>query len=140
MFEYSERATGSGCSLQELRGCRGIPACVFQGKVAGTLGVFSEAVEVACSPSGQPVRLVWGNRTYRIVAEPVRWYQRRSWWAEEQRAELGRGAGLVDHEIWRVQVRLGGRSQVRTLDLSRQGRPGRWRLIKIHDAVHSMSA
>jgi hypothetical protein len=104
------------------------------------LGVFSESVEVACSPAGQPVRLVWGNRTYRIVAEPVRWYQRRSWWAEEQRAELGRGAGLVDHEIWRVQVQLGGRSQVRTLDLSRQGNPGRWRLIKVHDAIQSMSA
>lgn len=112
----------------------------FPRKGGWTLGVFSESVEVACSPAGQPVRLVWGNRTYRIVAEPVRWYQRRSWWAEEQRAELGRGAGLVDHEIWRVQVQLGGRSQVRTLDLSRQGSPGRWRLIKVHDAIQSMSA
>jgi hypothetical protein len=125
---------------QKLRGLPGNLARVFHGKVAGVLGVFSEAVEVACSPAGQPVRLVWGNRTYRIVAEPVRWYQRRSWWAEEQRAELGRGAGLVDHEIWRVQVRLGERSQVRTLDLSRQGNPGRWRLIKVHDAIQSMTA
>lgn len=108
--------------------------------MAGALGVFTEPVEVACSPAGEPVRLVWGNRTWRIVAEPVRWYQRRSWWAEEQRAEPGRGAGLVDHEIWRVQVRLEGHRQIRTLDLSRQGNPGRWRLIKIHDAVRSMSA
>jgi Family of unknown function (DUF6504) len=104
------------------------------------MGVFSEAVEVVCSPAGQPLRLRWQGRSYRIVAEPVRWYERRKWWAEELRAERGRGAGLVDQEIWRVQARLNGRSQIRTLDLSHQVDTDRWRLIRVHDAVRELSA
>lgn len=104
------------------------------------MGVFTESIEVACSPSGQPIRLRWQNRDYRIAAEPVRWYERRSWWAEEQRAERGGGAGLVDHEIWRLQVRLNGGSQLRTLDVSRQVASGRWRLVRVHEVLQQMSA
>ncbi len=108
-------------------------------EVAG-VGVFSDSVEVACSPSGQPLQLVWQNRTYKIAAEPLRWYERRKWWEEELRAERGRGAGLVDHEIWRVQARINDRSELRTLDIVHQVDTGRWRLLKIHDAVRDLSA
>lgn len=101
------------------------------------MGIFSESVDVACSPAGQPLRLTWQGRTYRIVAEPIRWYERRSWWTEEKRAERGRGAGLVDHEIWRIQARLNERSEIRTLDISHQVDTGRWRLIRVHDALRN---
>ncbi|WP_026535688.1 DUF6504 family protein [Arthrobacter sp. H14] len=104
------------------------------------MGVFSESVEVVCSSAGQPLSLVWQNRTYEIEAEPLRWYQRRKWWEEELRAERGRGAGLVDHEIWRVQARVNDRSELRTLDIVHQVDTGRWRLLKIHDAVQDLSA
>lgn len=99
------------------------------------MGVFSEAIEVVCSPAGVPLRLTWGGHTYKVSAEPVRWYERRRWWEEEARAARGRGAGLVDHEIWRVQARLNGRSALRTLDISHQVDTGRWRLIRVHDAL-----
>lgn len=99
------------------------------------MGVFSEAIEVVCSPAGVPLRLLWGGRTYRLAADPVRWYERRKWWEEETRAERGHGPGLVDHEIWRVQARLNGRSALRTLDISHQVDTGRWRLIRVHDAL-----
>ena len=99
------------------------------------MGVFSEAVEVVCSPAGQPLRLVWSGRTSKVAADPVRWYERRNWWDEEARAERGRGPGLVDSEIWRVQARLTPRSPLRTLDLSHDISSGRWRLIRIHDAL-----
>ena len=82
------------------------------------VGVFSEAVEVVCSPGGQPLRLFWKGHTYKVAADPVRWYERRNWWDEEPRAERGHGAGLVDSEIWRIQARLNPRSPLRTLDIS----------------------
>lgn len=100
--------------------------------------MFSESVHVVCTPSGQPLKLDWGGRHYTVCAEPVRWYERRQWWAEEQRAPLGSGPGLVDHEIWRVQVRPADfpDTESLTLDLSRHVGSGRWRLLRIHDALH----
>ena len=74
------------------------------------MGMFSESVDVVCAPTGEPAELRWGGRDYRVCAEPVRWYERRQWWAEERRAPLGSGPGLVDHEIWRVQVLPGGKN------------------------------
>ncbi len=103
--------------------------------------MFSESVDVACTPSGVPLKLDWAGRHFTVCAEPVRWYERRQWWAEEQRAPLGSGPGLVDHEIWRVQVRPGdspagdGPGESLTLDLTRHVGSGRWRLLKIHDAL-----
>jgi hypothetical protein len=99
--------------------------------------MFSESVDVVCSPSGIPLQLDWAGRHYLVCAEPVRWYERRQWWAEEQRAPLGSGPGLVDHEIWRVQVSQDGfpGPEALTLDLTRHVGSGRWRLLRIHDAL-----
>lgn len=113
------------------------------------MGLFSESVDVACSPDGQPRELCWGGQSYTVCAEPVRWYERRQWWAEERRAPLGSGPGLVDHEIWRLQVLPAADSEISgpgaagpdageeplTLDLSRHTGSGRWRLLRIHDAL-----
>ncbi|MDQ0756285.1 hypothetical protein [Arthrobacter sp. B3I4] len=100
------------------------------------MGMFSESVDVACTPAGQPVSLDWAGRHYELCAEPVRWFERRQWWVEEQRAPLGSGPGLVDSEIWRLQVRDPGNPEVTlTLDLSRHVRSGRWRLLRTHDAL-----
>ncbi len=110
------------------------------------MGVFSESVEVVCNQAGQSMRLRWNGQDYEVQGEPLRWYERRQWWAEERRAPLGSGAGLVDHEIWRVQVGLQGndgrgvsRSGL-TLDLVRHVGSGRWRLLRIHDALRSNSS
>jgi hypothetical protein len=105
------------------------------------MGMFSESVDVVCTPSGQPQELNWAGRHYTVCAEPVRWYERRKWWAEEQRAPLGSGPGLVDHEIWRVQVQVQERradspgQESLTLDLTRHVGSGRWRLLRIHDGL-----
>ena len=110
------------------------------------MGMFSETVDVLCSASGQPVSLQWAERHYTVCAEPVRWFERRQWWAEESRAPLGSGPGLVDHEIWRVQVRADppGNGHITqeplTLDLSRHLGSGRWRLVRIHDALQPRTA
>jgi len=115
--------------------------------------MFSESVDVFCNAAGEPVELRWGGRQYTVCAEPVRWYERRQWWAEEKRAPLGSGPGLVDHEIWRTQVvpaRTEGKrqepaespepSEPLTLDLVRHTGSGRWRLLRIHDALRHKTA
>jgi hypothetical protein len=110
------------------------------------MGLFSEGVEVACTPAGQPTALTWAGRHYSVCATPVHWFERRQWWVEETRAPLGTGPGLVDHEIWRVQVRLTSakktpqQDETLTLDLTRNIGSGRWRLLKIHDALRPQSA
>lgn len=111
------------------------------------MGMFSQSVDVECGAYGEPLRLLWAGRSYAVCAEPVRWYERRQWWAEESRAPLGSGPGLVDHEIWRVQVRpdppvLGALEpeETVTLDLTRHIQSGRWRLLRIHDALRPRTA
>lgn len=99
------------------------------------MGLFTQSVEVECTPAGLPLRMRWQGREYRVAAQPVRWFERRKWWTEEVRAERGRGPGLVDHEIWRLQVRQTARGPLLTFDVSRQVETGRWRLIRIHDAL-----
>ncbi|MDT0168811.1 hypothetical protein [Pseudarthrobacter sp. BRE9] len=116
------------------------------------MGMFSESVDVVCSAAGQPVSLTWAGKSYTVCAEPVRWYERRQWWAEDTRAPLGSGPGVVDHEIWRVQVlparvashpvghgEAAGEEPL-TLDLTRHIRSGRWRLLRIHDALRPKTA
>ncbi|MCU1572532.1 MAG: hypothetical protein JWO93_614 [Micrococcaceae bacterium] len=104
------------------------------------MGMFTQSVEVSCAQNGLPLRLEWQGRTYRLGAEPVRWYERRNWWEEESRAAAGAGAGLVDSEIWRVQARLDGQGPLLTFDLSRHVGSGRWRLIRLHDAQQQRTA
>ena len=105
------------------------------------MGTFSESVDVVCTPAGQPLRLDWAGRRYTVCAEPVRWYERRQWWVEESRAPVGSGPGLVDHEIWLVQVRAAGNhaaDSTLNLDLTRHVGSGRWRLLRIHDALQPL--
>ncbi|MHC6592579.1 DUF6504 family protein [Arthrobacter sp. C152] len=107
------------------------------------MGMFSESVEVLCSVSGQPETITWAGTDYRVCAEPLRWYERRQWWAEDSRAPLGTGPGVVDHEIWRVQVLPSSApagAETLTLDLTRHIRSGRWRLLRIHDALRPRTA
>ncbi|MCK6095622.1 DUF6504 family protein [Micrococcus sp. 2A] len=104
------------------------------------MGVFTQSVAVERAPDGAPQGLHWNGRDYVIAERPMRWFERRRWWAEEVRAEKGRGPGLVDHEIWRLQVRLAraGSAPVQTLDVAHHLDSGRWRLIRVHEVAHDL--
>lgn len=100
------------------------------------MGMFAEAIEVACTPAGVPLRVRWKGHEYRLVAEPHRWFERRKWWDEGMRVPRGTGAGVVDYEIWRLQIALGSsRSQGRTIDVSFDPQSARWRLIRVHQEL-----
>ncbi|MDQ0276342.1 hypothetical protein QO003_000645 [Arthrobacter silviterrae] len=107
-------------------------------EVAAWVGTFSDSVEVSLSTAGVPLHLLWQGRRYTLAAEPLCWYQRRNWWDEETRAARGDGIGLVDRQIWRVQVHRDGApagAALTTFDLVRYQPGERWRIIKVHDAV-----
>lgn len=100
------------------------------------MGMFTQSVAVSCTTTGMPLHVEVQGRSYTVAAPPRRWYERRRWWAEEYRAERGRGAGLVDHEVWRLQVRLSRArtAPLLTIDVAHHLDSGRWRLIRVHDA------
>lgn len=87
-----------------------------------------DVVEVACTPAGVPLRVVWRGRTWRVGARPVRWYQRRAWWSEVPRAKKGASVGLIDTEIWEVQLQLGVRSELVSMQLLHDAETGRWEI------------
>ncbi|MGQ1797122.1 DUF6504 family protein [Kocuria oceani] len=93
------------------------------------MGFLTEGVEVDCDTGGVPVTVRWRGRGYRVVQDPVRWYERRAWWAEDARLPKNRGIGAVDQQMWRVQVQLTVRSELLTLELVHTLDTGRWRLL-----------
>lgn len=104
------------------------------------MGLFTQSVQVVLSAAELPLRLGWQGKEWRVCAQPVRWYERRAWWADSARAEKGHGPGLVDHEIWQLQIRLGERDAPRTVYVSHQLETGRWRLINVPEQANEIKA
>jgi hypothetical protein len=87
-----------------------------------------EHVVLETTTSGKPATVICGGRQWAVSAEPVRWFERVSWWEVHRR--MPRGISRVDVEVLQVQVRLGGnpRSALTTMTLVRDGLGGSWRL------------
>lgn len=98
---------------------------------------LTQSIHVTCTTAGIPLHLMYGGRSYTVKAEPQRWYVRRRWWAEEYRAAIGHGPGLVDYQMWRLQVGLtrAQNAPVLTLDISHHVETGRWQLVQVHEAM-----
>jgi hypothetical protein len=92
-------------------------------------------VDVDCDAQGVPVAVRWRGRGYRVAQEPVRWYERRAWWAEDARLPRDHGGGAVDQQMWRVQVQLAPRAELLTLELVHTLDTGRWRLLTATSAT-----
>src|SRR5690625_6993875 len=101
------------------------------------MGTLTQSIQVTCTTAGVPLHLMYGGRSYTVKAQPQRWYVRRRWWAEEYRAALGHGPGLVDYQVWRVQVSVSRarNAPLFTLDVSLHIEAGRLRLVQIYGAL-----
>ena len=80
---------------------------------------------VKTCPAGRPQSVVSGGREWMVGAEPVRWFERVSWWEAERR--MPKGLSRMDVEVWQIQARLGQNrgSSLTTMELIRDGL-GRW--------------
>lgn len=87
-----------------------------------------EYVVVRTSKDGSPTAVLSNGREWAVGADPVRWFERVSWWEAQRR--MPKGLGRVDVEVLQVQVRLGSNPQsaLTTMMLERDGLGGGWRL------------
>lgn len=61
---------------------------------------------VTLSPEGIPVSFELEGRTWVVVVDPVRWYERRSWWETDGRMGRQGESRRIDIEVWQLQARL----------------------------------
>ncbi|HKU12688.1 MAG TPA: hypothetical protein VJQ61_15845 [Sinomonas sp.] len=86
-----------------------------------------ESILVRIAPNGAPYSFRRGDRSWRVAAEPVHWFERVRWWNGALR--LSRGASRVDVEVWQVQAAAGLRGGgLRTFELVRDQLGGGWSL------------
>lgn len=98
--------------------------------------MFTESIQVSCAPNGVPLRVSWQGCDYRLVAEPQRWFERRKWWDEKLRVPRGVGAGMVDYEIWRLEITpVVGRGRMQSVDVSFDPQSTRWRLVRVNQGM-----
>jgi hypothetical protein len=90
-------------------------------------------VDVRFTPAGTPLAVRHEGRIWAVAADPVHWFDRDAWWETRRTAPVGSG-DLVSIEYWRVQVRLGSNSALRTFTLRRNPLATRWLLENISDA------
>jgi hypothetical protein len=90
-------------------------------------------VDVRFTPAGIPLAVRHEGRIWAVAADPVHWFDRDAWWDTRRTAAVGSG-DLVSVEYWRVQVRLGSNSALRTFTLRRNPLATRWLLENISDA------
>lgn len=62
-------------------------------------------VAVQTNISGIPGSFVLEGRTWLVTAEPVRWFERISWWETERRMSVRDGGTRIDVEVWQLQAR-----------------------------------
>ena len=104
------------------------------------MGVLTQSVAVECGADGTPQGLRWNGRDYVLAERPVRWFERRRWWAEEVRAEKGRGAGpgQADLQPPHLVVDETGAAPLQTLDVAHHLDSGRWRLVRVHEHAQDL--
>jgi hypothetical protein len=87
-----------------------------------------ETVKVLTNQAGEPVRFSWRNGSYQVTARPERWFSRKPWWLEANRAQRGIGPELLEVEMWRISAAKGASSPSQfELLHTRAG----WQLVRI---------
>ena len=80
--------TESAHDFEELNP-RGEYLCEPGWSVRYRMFVPMEGIEVQWTTAGQPLRVRRHGRAWKVVAEPVRWFERFAWWETELRVPKG---------------------------------------------------
>jgi hypothetical protein len=84
-------------------------------------------VDIRFTALGAPLTIHYDGRVWAVAAEPLHWFTRDSWWETQRTVPVGVG-NVVDIEHWRLQVRLGSSSPLRTFELRRDPLSDQWLL------------
>jgi hypothetical protein len=91
-------------------------------------------LQVRTDPAGKPLAIRHDGRIWLVDpdTESRHWFGRDAWWDTRRTAAVGSG-DLVSIEYWRVQVRTGSNSALRTFTLRRNPLSTQWLLESISD-------
>ena len=92
-------------------------------------------LQVRTDPDGKPLAIRHDGRIWLVDpdTDSQHWFGRDAWWDTRRTAAVGSG-DLVSIEFWRVQVRSGTQSPLRTATLRRNPLSTEWLLEDISDA------
>ena len=101
-----------------------------------------ESVTVSVNWAGEPVKFVWAGATYAITAKPVRWYDRRQWWAEAGRVQGGIGAQVLEVEMWQVQAEVQDaiRATLPKFEFELMHSKNAWQLVRVAELADNARA
>lgn len=90
--------------------------------------------QVRTDPAGKPLAIRYDGGIWIVDpdTDTQHWYGRDAWWDTRRTAAVGSG-DMVSIEYWRVQVRLGSNSTLRTFTLRREPLATQWLLESIDD-------
>ncbi|MDI3243023.1 hypothetical protein QK292_15815 [Arthrobacter sp. AL08] len=91
-------------------------------------------LQVRTNTSGKPLAIRHDGQIWLVDpdTDSQHWYGRDAWWDTRRTAAVGSG-DLVSIEFWRVQVRSGTTSDLRTVTLRRDPLSTQWLLENISD-------
>ncbi|MEC5193411.1 MULTISPECIES: hypothetical protein [unclassified Arthrobacter] len=92
-------------------------------------------VQVRTGPAGKPLAIRHDGRIWLVDPDidSQHWFGRDTWWDTRRSAAVGSG-DLVSIEFWRLQVRSGTNSILRTVIIRRNPLTTHWVLESISDA------
>lgn len=90
--------------------------------------------QVRTDPAGKPLAIRYDGGIWIVDpdTDTQHWYGRDAWWDTRRTAAVGSG-DMVSIEYWRVQVRLGSDSALRTFTIRREPLAAQWLLESIDD-------
>lgn len=77
-----------------------------------------DAARVWTTASGAPEQLVWEGRRFVVVAKPIGWVDRVSWWEHSPRVPAGGAAEMLEQPMWQVQVKAVDTGELLIVDLA----------------------
>lgn len=91
-------------------------------------------LQVRTDSAGRPLAIRYDGRIWIVDpdTDTQHWYGRDAWWDTRRTAAVGSG-DMVSIEYWRVQVRLGSDSALRTFTIRREPLATQWLLESIDD-------
>jgi hypothetical protein len=97
--------------------------------------IQTRELHVRTGPEGKPLAVRHDGKIWLVdpETEPQRWLGGNAS-RDGRRAAAAEGGDPVSVEYWRIQVRLGASSALRTFTLRREPSGGRWLLDDINDA------
>jgi hypothetical protein len=92
-------------------------------------------LQVRTGPAGKPLAIRHDGQIWLVDpdTESQHWFGRDAWWDTRRTAAVGSG-DLVSIEFWRLQIRSGTHSELRTVTLRREPLSTHWVLESISDA------